>query len=69
MSKTCGLSLPAAAPASRARCSAVEEWARAQGADWLGSDTNLGNTLSEAWHSAMGFREVERLVVFGKPLD
>jgi aminoglycoside 6'-N-acetyltransferase I len=47
---------------------AVEQWASAQGLNWLGSDTELPNELSEAWHRAAGFEVVERLVVFGKPL-
>ena len=46
----------------------AEEWARGKGFKWLGSDAELGNTLSHSWHKAAGFREVERLVVFGKPL-
>jgi aminoglycoside 6'-N-acetyltransferase I len=48
---------------------AVEQWARTQGHDWLGSDTELANELSQQWHSAAGFEEVERIVVFGKTLD
>ena len=48
---------------------AVEQWARSQGLDWLGSDALLDNGVSHAWHSAVGFAEIERLVVFGKPLD
>ena len=48
---------------------AVEGWAREQGLDWLGSDALLDNEQSHAWHRSAGFREVERLVVFGKPLD
>ena len=47
---------------------AVEQWARAQGLDWLGSDTELGNGLSHSWHTAAGFAEVERLIIFGKEL-
>ena len=47
---------------------AVEEWAREQGLNWLGSDALLGNDLSHAWHRSAGFDEIERLVVFGKPL-
>ncbi|MCR5872325.1 MULTISPECIES: GNAT family N-acetyltransferase [unclassified Sphingomonas] len=47
---------------------AVEDWAREQGADWLGSDTSPDNDASRAWHKAAGFAEVEQLVVFGKPL-
>ncbi len=48
---------------------AVEQWARAQGLNWLGSDAEIGNRLSRQWHAAAGFMEVEELVVFGKPLD
>ena len=47
---------------------AVEQWARDQGLTWLGSDALIDNALSHAWHKASGFREIERLVVFGKPL-
>jgi aminoglycoside 6'-N-acetyltransferase I len=47
---------------------AVEAWAREQDLDWLGSDTEPGNELSRKWHRAMGFEEVEQLIVFGKPL-
>jgi aminoglycoside 6'-N-acetyltransferase I len=47
---------------------AVEEWARQQGFDWLGSDARLDNEVSHRWHRAVGFEETERLVVFGKPL-
>ena len=47
---------------------AVERWARAQGLVHLGSDALLDNAASHRWHAAAGFGEVERLVVFGKPL-
>lgn len=47
----------------------AEEWARAKSFKWLGSDAELLNAQSHAWHKAAGFRQVERLVVFGKPLD
>ena len=47
---------------------AVEQWARRQGLDWLGSDTELGNEQSQRWHRAIGFEEIERIVVFGKNL-
>ena len=47
---------------------AVEQWARAEGHDWLGSDALLDNSESHAWHLSWGFEEIERLVVFGKPL-
>jgi aminoglycoside 6'-N-acetyltransferase I len=48
---------------------AVEGWARDEGLDWLGSDALIDNAESHAWHRAAGFSEVERLVVFGKPLN
>lgn len=47
---------------------AVENWARGHGLDWLGSDTWPDNEKSLRWHERAGFVEVERLVVFGKPL-
>ena len=47
---------------------AVEEWARSEGHRWLGSDALLDNSESHAWHLSSGFVEIERLVVFGKPL-
>jgi len=47
---------------------AVEQWGRTQGLGHLGSDALLDNEASHRWHAAMGFGEVERLVVFGKPL-
>lgn len=46
----------------------VESWARSEGMVWLGSDTPPDNLESQRWHLAAGFDEVERLVVFGKPL-
>ncbi len=54
---------------ARALLAAVEEWARSEGSDWLGSDTTPDNRLSRDWHREMGFEEVEQLVVFGKPLQ
>lgn len=53
----------------KALLASVEDWARAQGLDWLGSDTEPENELSQQWHAAVGFHIEERLVVFGKPLD
>ena len=47
---------------------AVEQWARESGFDWLGSDALIDNGDSHAWHRAAGFAEIERIVVFGKPL-
>ena len=54
---------------ARALLAVVEQWAREQGMDWLGSDTAPDNHASWAWHRAAGFAEIEQLVVFGKPLD
>ena len=48
--------------------SAVEQWAREEGLNWLGSDTHIGNRLSRDWHAATGFDEIDEIVVFGKPL-
>ena len=47
---------------------AVEDWALDEGMRWLGSDALLDNSASHSWHRAAGFEEIERLVVFGKPL-
>jgi aminoglycoside 6'-N-acetyltransferase I len=54
---------------ARRLLAAVEKWARGEGLDWLGSDALIENADSHAWHRAEGFVEIERLVVFGKPLD
>ena len=54
---------------ARALLQAVEDWARSQGLNWLGSDAYIENADSRAWHRAAGFREIEEIVVFGKPLD
>ena len=53
---------------ARRLLAAVENWALEQGLNWLGSDTNLDNVLSRKWHASAGFAEIERIVVFGKPL-
>ena len=47
---------------------AAEEWSRAQGYTELGSDTEEFNRLSRDAHAALGFEEVETLVVFRKAL-
>ena len=53
---------------ARALLAAADQWGREQGATWLGSDALLDNAASHAWHRAVGFDEIERLVVFGRPL-
>jgi aminoglycoside 6'-N-acetyltransferase I len=47
---------------------AAEEWSRAQGYTELGSDTEETNRLSRDAHAALGFDEVETIVVFRKAL-
>jgi len=47
---------------------AAEEWSRAQGYPELGSDTEETNRLSRDAHAALGFEEVETVVVFRKAL-
>ena len=54
---------------ARALLAEVEQWARSEGFDWLGSDATPDNQLSRDWHHEMGFDEVEQLVVFGKLLQ
>jgi aminoglycoside 6'-N-acetyltransferase I len=53
----------------RALMEAAERWARERGAGVLASDASLENGLSHAAHRALGFEEVERIVVFRKRLD
>ena len=45
-----------------------EQWARSHGCTEFASDTDLGNTGSIQAHGRLGFREVERIVCFLKPL-
>lgn len=52
----------------RALMLAAEEWSRAQGYTELGSNTEDYNRLSRDAHAALGFEEVETLVMFRKPL-
>jgi aminoglycoside 6'-N-acetyltransferase I len=47
---------------------AVEAWCRERGYGELGSDANADNRLSRVAHAALGFGEVETLVVFRKRL-
>ena len=47
---------------------AAEEWARAQGFREFASDTDISNALSQRAHAALGFTEVERLVLYRKAL-
>ena len=47
---------------------AVEGWCRERGYEELGSDALADNRLSRVAHEALGFGEVETLVVFRKRL-
>jgi aminoglycoside 6'-N-acetyltransferase I len=47
---------------------AVEAWARELGFTELGSDAELDNRVSLAWHSGQGFEEMERVVCYRKKL-
>jgi len=48
---------------------AGEAWARRRGCEEMGSDTEFDNRASIAFHTAVGFRESDRQVVFLKELD
>jgi len=43
-------------------------WARASGATHIGSNADLDNRASHAWHCAVGFDEVGRTINFARPL-
>lgn len=45
-------------------CHAVVAWARRKGLAELASDAALDNTISHAFHEAVGFVEAERLVCY-----
>lgn len=47
---------------------AAGRWAKARGMSELASDSELWNQPAQAAHRAVGFREVERLVLFLKKL-
>lgn len=52
----------------RGLIAAVEEWCRRRGLEWIGSDAHRTNLGSRRAHRALGFREVEELVLFRKRL-
>ena len=52
----------------RALIDAAERWARSKGYSEMASDALLDNDVSHASHKALGFHEVERLVMFRKSL-
>jgi aminoglycoside 6'-N-acetyltransferase I len=46
----------------------AEQWAKEQGCIDLASDVLIENTASYTFHTKVGFREVERVVFFIKPI-
>jgi aminoglycoside 6'-N-acetyltransferase I len=52
----------------RALVDAAQSWARARGHVEIASDAVIDNKLSHKAHRALGFDEVERIVVFRKDL-
>lgn len=47
---------------------AIEGRARERGHDRIGSDVELENIGSHAWHAACGFEEATRVILYSKPL-
>jgi aminoglycoside 6'-N-acetyltransferase I len=52
----------------RALVEAAEGWARSRGCRWMASDALIDNEVSIEAHARLGYREVERLVLFAKDL-
>ncbi|MBO7663200.1 MAG: GNAT family N-acetyltransferase [Clostridia bacterium] len=53
---------------ARSLLSACESWAKAQGCVEFASDCELGNTGSQQFHQAVGFKEANRIVAYVKKL-
>lgn len=47
----------------------AESWARERGLTELASDCALGNTVSQAFHEALGFEEVDRVIAFRRTIE
>ena len=56
------------AGAGRQLLAAIEERARSGGYAQIGSDVELDNLGSQAWHEACGFGEEVRTILYAKPL-
>jgi aminoglycoside 6'-N-acetyltransferase I len=54
---------------SRKLVEAGEAWAKSLGCKEIGSDTELDNYGSQAFHQRMGFKEAGRIVAFIKEID
>lgn len=48
---------------------AAEQWARQQGCSEMASDAELPNTVSQSFHQAVGFEEVNRIVCYRKTIE
>ena len=48
---------------------AGEQWAKEKGCREMGSDILADNTVSYAFHTAIGFREASRLITFIKKIE
>lgn len=48
---------------------AAEAWATSRGCREMASDCEIGNTVSFRAHTALGYREVERVIRFCKRLE
>ena len=55
--------------AARALAAAAAEWSRSLGCTEMGSDRAIDNTVSGAFHEAVGFEEVSTIVCYRKDLD
>lgn len=53
---------------ARTLLAAIEARARRDGHDRIGSDVELDNIGSQAWHTACGFAEEARSILYSKPL-
>lgn len=53
---------------AKSLCGAIEAWGRSLGCTEFGSDALLDNAAGHAFHTALGFKECERVVVFRKLL-
>lgn len=54
--------------AGRALVEAAESWAGERGCSVMGSDADLEDSVSHDFHSALGYRETDRMVVFRKKI-
>ena len=52
----------------KALIAAAEDWARGRGLHEFASDTQLNNQASQSAHAALGFTEVDRVVLYRKSL-